>query len=106
MRTYLVTYRLDEPADGAARDLAPFYVTLQRLNAFANPMESVWVVCTALTAQQLHKRLAPFIEEKDRLLIVECGETAEWRGVSKDTSAWLENEFNSPRRLMPRRWTA
>lgn len=106
MKTYLVTYRIDESIDGVVRDLSPFYVAIQRLSAFASPMESVWIVCTTLTAQQLHKRLASFFSDRDRLLIVECGETAEWQGIPEDTSVWLENEFNSLRRLVPRRWTA
>jgi hypothetical protein len=106
MKTYLVTYRIDEPVDGVYRDLAPFYVAIQRLSAFANPMESVWIACTTLSAQQLHKRLAPFFDEKDRLLVVECGETAAWHGIPEDTSVWLENEFGSLRHLVPRRWTA
>jgi hypothetical protein len=106
MKTYLVAYRVHENEASGRRDLGSLYAALQSLEAFARPMESVWVVCTALTATQLYRKLAPFFEGEDRLLIVECGQDAEWRGVPLDTSVWLENEISSLRYRAARRRSA
>ena len=103
MKTYIVTYRTDDAPGEGHRDLGPVFSAIQSLGVFAHVMESVWMVCTTLTAQQLHTRLAPRFSGDDRLLIVECGDAAEWRGIPLDTSVWLDNEFNAVRHLAPRR---
>lgn len=106
MKTYLVAHQFHENDADVRRDLGSLFAAIQSLEAFAMPMESVWVVCTVLTAKQLYRKLAVFFEGTDRLLIVECGEAAEWRGIPLDTSVWLENEFITLRHRAARRRSA
>lgn len=115
MKTYLITYRIKESENGEERDFGPLYATIQSLDAFAKPMDSVWIISTALTAQELYAKLARFFNDEDQLLVVECGGFAEWHGIPADTSMWLEDTFISSEwldqafspagRPVPRRWS-
>lgn len=102
-KTFLLTYRFDDAADGSERDLGRLYHAIQSLGAFAVLMDSVWVLCTVLTIGQLRERIAPFFEYEGRFVIVECCDAAEWGGIPVDTTVWLEREFNSSSRAATRR---
>lgn len=103
MKTFLVAYRFDDSSKGKGRERGPLWRAIESLGAFALPMESVWIVCTMQTIQQVHDRLSPYFDDSDRLLIVECGQAAEWKGIPVDTAVWLGHEFNAQRHEMVKR---
>lgn len=103
MSTFLVASRSDGCAGAKRRGFDPLHAALREAGSFVEPMDSVWIVSTTLTARQLYKKVVPFLDGGDRVMVVECGNDTEWRGMPFDVSLWLDREFASIRLRAARR---
>ncbi len=90
IKTYLVAYCMDDDAEDG-RDLSTLYAALQGLDSCARVFRSIWMVQTGLGTSELMQEISPLLGNNDKLLIVECGPTADWRGLRLDVSVWLQD---------------
>lgn len=52
-------------------------------------LESVWIVKCNSTATEVRDFLIQFIDENDKLLVVELTGTSAWRGFNEECKNWL-----------------
>jgi superfamily II RNA helicase len=85
----LVAYDLGDEDE----DYGLFFQALHSLDAFARPLDSVWVVQTTRPLAELKAALSRRLHFGDRLLVVECAGDADWSSVRPETTLWLEDVF-------------
>ena len=92
MNTFLIAYSL-QATDGVDRDYGPFYRAIQSLDAYARPLPSVWFVQTRLSLAEVTQRLTRHLGPDDGLVVMACGENAEWRHLEAPNASWLGQLF-------------
>lgn len=76
----LITYDLRKPG----RDYIDLYAAINGLPGLKHhPLESIWLLETALMPQQVADRLNPIIDVNDSLLVIK---------LQKDYGGWLPKE--------------
>lgn len=93
LKTYIVAYDLLNEGE----DYGPFFRTIQAVEAYARPLESVWIVRCRLPLSDLARALSARLDQEDRLLVVECNSHAAWRALMPATVQWLDNVFAGAR---------
>lgn len=76
---YLVTYDLNRPG----QNYQSLYDAIESYGSWAKPVESVWLVDTHKSAEQIYNGLRQHIDENDSILVVETG---------RDRAGWLPKE--------------
>lgn len=66
-RIILVSYDLK----GDSRSYTDMYNTLKQAEGWWHHLESVWLLKSGLTASAWSRRLQPFVDEDDKLLVME-----------------------------------
>ncbi|MDK2824541.1 MAG: hypothetical protein PWP71_2459 [Clostridia bacterium] len=68
MAAYIVTYDLNNPG----KDYNELYETIKNsCSWYCHYLDSVWVIKSNLTAQQISDKLIPVIDKNDYLLVIE-----------------------------------
>ena len=94
LKTYLVLYDLAEND----RDYGPLFRVIHSLEAYARPLDCVWVVQTRFSLDRLARALSLRLGTDDRLLVVECGNHGAWRRMEPQIWSWLQEVFVQPTR--------
>jgi len=91
LATILIAYDV-HPARGAAYD--HLIHAIQSLGAWWHHLETVWIVRSGHTPNEIRDHLKPFIGTDDQLLVVDIsGDRAGWAGVSDAGSKWLDENI-------------
>jgi hypothetical protein len=86
--TILIAYDI-HPAQGAAYD--DLIAAIQSLGAWWHHLETVWIVRSNETPDEIRDKLRSHIGTDDQLLILDItGDKAGWTGVSDAGSEWLK----------------
>lgn len=76
---YAVNYDLKRPG----QNYGPLYEAIKNCGAWWHYLGSTWLLDTSLTAAGIWKRLAPHVDQNDRVLII---------GVTRDKAGWLTSD--------------
>jgi hypothetical protein len=76
---YAINYDLRQPG----RNYSDLYAAIKGCGAWWHYLGSVWLVETSLSAESVWQRLAPCLDQNDRMLII---------GVTKNYTGWLPRE--------------
>lgn len=88
-KTYIVAYDLLDEGE----DYGPFFQTMQAVESYARPLNSVWIIKSRVPMADLARALSARLQRDDRLLMVECDGHAAWRALTPATVEWLEKVF-------------
>nr|WP_044347880.1 hypothetical protein [Raoultella ornithinolytica] len=86
MARYIVTYDLVN-----RRDYSPLINKIKTYRSWAHPLESVWIIITNDTSEQIRDVLSSYIDGDDKLLVMKTTFGASWIGLNKDVSEWIKN---------------
>jgi hypothetical protein len=96
--TFLIAYDIHPGQDVAYVELTE---TIQSLGAWWHHLETVWIVRSARTLEEIRGELASRIGADDQLLVADITESAmEWSGVNEAGSSWLRANFNRDARAI------
>jgi hypothetical protein len=84
IRVLIVTYDLKTPNV----NYAPFYEALKKQDGWWHHISSAWLISTTKTPQQLHAELAPFLNNKDFILITQVTPPY-WGSLPKEAWDWI-----------------
>lgn len=76
---YAINYDLKKPG----RNYEDLHVAIKSCGAWWHYLGSTWLVDTSLTAEGIWQRLAPHVDQNDRVLVI---------GVTGDYQGWLTKE--------------
>jgi hypothetical protein len=97
--TILIAYDV-HPAKGAAYD--NLIEAIQSLGAWWHHLETVWIVRSNRTPEELRDTLKAFVGTDDQLLIIDItGDKAGWAGVSDVGSKWLKENIDREANVLP-----
>lgn len=83
----LVSYDLRAPG----RDYTTLIAQIKKLGAI-RPLESMWLVKTSSTPEQIRDFLKQYMDANDRLFVTKCGSPAAWVGMG-DLTVTLQNLY-------------
>jgi len=87
MSTILVSYDLNKPG----KDYPKLWEHLRSYNAYAKPLESVWLVKTNLTALQVCDAAKKYVDQNDKIFTIDVtSRNAAWINLSKENSDWIK----------------
>lgn len=90
MNTYLISYDLIRPG----KDYSNLIAHLKGYGKWARPLESVWVVKSALTAEQIRNAARAHMDANDKMLVIDVTKrAAAWVNLSQEVSTWIHNEL-------------
>lgn len=78
---YLISYDLCH----ADRNYDLLYMAIKRFPCWAKLTESLWAVVTTASSQEIRDYLLRYIDENDRLIIIQSGKSAAWKNVIAST---------------------
>lgn len=84
MAVLLVTYDLKKPG----RNYQPVYDYLRKF-VHCKGMESVWLLDTGLTTEQIRDALAGLVDANDKMFVVRLART--WNSWNYDCAQWLND---------------
>ena len=82
MNTFLVSYDLRRPG----RNYQRLYYALASYSGWARPLESVWLIETVRTAQEVLDHLRQYIDPDDGIFVMTARTPAAWHGVNQEVS--------------------
>ncbi|RWZ52928.1 hypothetical protein ELQ90_03055 [Labedella phragmitis] len=89
MTKYLVSYDLSRPG----QDYSKLIEHMKSYGTWAHPLKSVWVIVTTKTAVAVRNDASAYLDANDKILVVELGHPAAWRGLSDELTQWLKNNL-------------
>lgn len=89
MTTYLVTYDLSAPG----RNYDGLIEHLKSYDAYARPVESVWLVLTDRNAVQVRDAALAYMDSGDKLFVTKATTDGAWRGLLPNVSDWLQQNL-------------
>jgi hypothetical protein len=91
LATILIAYDVHPTSDSRYHELAD---AIQTLGPWWHHLETVWVVRSDKTPEELRDWLQAFVGRDDQLLIVDItGVRAGWRGINEAGSVWLRESI-------------
>ncbi len=88
MSVYLVSYDLRAPG----KDYAPLHAHLKDYPAYAKPLESVWLINTTLSAEDLREAVRSRMDTNDRLLVLNIAKfEVAWLNLLPGADAWINS---------------
>jgi CRISPR/Cas system-associated endoribonuclease Cas2 len=81
--------------EASSKDYQPLWNEFKRLGGFKTQY-SVWLVAVNNTAEELHDHLKKFVDENDRLLVLELVKNHHYSNAIGGTNKWIEG--NPPAR--------
>lgn len=90
-KAYCVSYDLKAPN----RNYDGLYSALKNTTRWWHYLESTWILMTDETVAQVWERLAPNVDQNDRLLIIEVRDNVQgW--LPKDAWDWIHSYVPKP----------
>lgn len=74
---YLISYDLSQPG----RNYSELYDALRRFPKWARLTESFWAVVSSAQATDIRDYLLRYIDEDDRLIVIQSGRNAAWNNL-------------------------
>ncbi|MDD5658579.1 MAG: hypothetical protein PHR39_01025 [Actinomycetota bacterium] len=88
MYRILISYDLIRPN----KDYQNLYDYLKRTGTWAKPLESVWIIKTDKTCEQVINEIEKHVDENDKVLAINISnDTITWLNLSQNVSDWLQN---------------
>ena len=95
----LIAYDI-HPAEGPAHD--DIAHAIRSLGAWWHHLETVWIVRSERTPEEIRDTLKMYIGADDQLLVLDVsGDRAGWAGISDAGSEWLKKNIEGQGNLMP-----
>lgn len=91
MKVYSINYDLRQPG----RNYGPLYDAIKSYGTYYNALESLWIIATAKSAEQVRDHLAKHIDGNDGLLVARLSGEAAWQGLPAQGSTWLKQQLES-----------
>jgi hypothetical protein len=89
MSVYLISYDLIPPGQHYKR-VHEAIIGINP-NSWAKPLESVWLVNTGLTIDEVKNRVAKACDAKDKILVIEVGRSASGYRLPDEVWKWIQN---------------
>ncbi len=91
MSFFIISYDLKAPG----RDYASLYSEIKRFQEWQHPMESMWLIYTNETANNIYNRIRPKMDDNDLLFVSELA-TRHWQGwLPRTCWDWIERLENN-----------
>ena len=86
MNTILISYDLQAPG----KDYSRLWEHLKSYRNWAKPLESMWLLRTALTAIQVRDAAVKHVDQNDKIVAVDVtGKQVAWNNLSSDILQWI-----------------
>ena len=85
---YIITYDLKVPG----RDYASLYSAIKNAAEWQHPLESVWILYTYKTADQLFEEIHPTMDNSDLLFISEISNDNRQGWMAKSCWEWMKSK--------------
>lgn len=89
MNTYLVSYDLMSPGQNYPRLIQQ----LQRYPNWAKVLESVWLIQTPDSAEQVRNVLRTVTDLNDKLFVIKASAPAAWYNLDPQIDKWLKSSL-------------
>ncbi|MFA6466765.1 MAG: CRISPR-associated protein Cas2 [Patescibacteria group bacterium] len=90
MNTFLVSYDLIRPG----KDYSTLHHHLKSYSNWAKPLESLWLIKSSLTAEQLRNTVQQYLDANDKILIIDVTDrAAAWKNLGVNVSTWIKNNL-------------
>lgn len=89
MNKYLVSYDLIGPD----RDYEAIKEKLRSYSPRAKPLESVWIIKTDKSAEEIRDDLKTAVDSNDKLLVVKLSGNWATRNISVNVTDWMKNQM-------------
>lgn len=91
MNTLLVSYDLQAPG----KDYQKLWDYLRSYDYFAKPLESLWLIKTDSTPEQVRDLVcANYVDKNDKIFIVDVtGKSAAWINLPNKVSDWIKENL-------------
>ena len=87
MNTYIISYDLIRPG----KDYSILINHIKTYAKWAKPLESVWLVKSSLTAEQVRNAVMAHVDVNDKLVVIEVtSRAAAWFNLPQDVSTWIK----------------
>lgn len=88
MNTYLVSYDLIRPG----KDYSNLIAHLKSYGNWGKPLESVWLIKSSLTAEQVRNAARTHMDGNDKIIVIDVTSRATaWANLPQDVSTWIQN---------------
>lgn len=99
LASILIAYDI-HPAEGAAYD--ELVHAIQSLGAWWHHLETVWIIRSEKTPEEIRDILKQYVGIDDQLLVLDIsGDRAGWVGISDAGSKWLRQNIEPQSALLP-----
>lgn len=90
MYTYLISYDLRRPG----KDYTQLHTHLKSYSDWAKPLESVWLIKSSFSCEQLRNTVQTHMDGNDMILVVDVTkQSAAWDNLATDISAWIKSKL-------------
>ena len=90
MNTYIISYDLIRPE----KDYARLITHLNGYAKWARPLESVWLIKSSLTAEQVRNAARAHLDANDKMVVIDVTKrAAAWVNLSQEVSTWIHEEL-------------
>jgi hypothetical protein len=91
LATILIAYDIHPAMGSVYQDLIE---AIQSIGAWWHHLETVWIVRSKQTPEELRDRLKTYIGPDDQLLVLDITGCAAWAGVSESGNNWLNQNID------------
>lgn len=85
---YLITYDLRVPG----RDYTSLYNAIKEYSDWQHPVESTWFISSGLQANDIYDYVRQFIDNNDRLLVIQVDKTNKQGWLAKSFWDWFNSK--------------
>jgi hypothetical protein len=86
LNTLLISYDLRTPG----KDYSRLWNRLFSYGNYARPLESVWLIRTIYTAEQVRDSIRGYVDQNDKLFVVDVtGRPVAWNNLLADVVKWI-----------------
>lgn len=89
MKIHLISYDLIRPE----KDYPRLIEHIKSYGTWAKPLESVWLIETARSAEQVRDGARAHMDGNDKVLVIEVSGSAAWANLPQEVSDWLKNNI-------------
>ena len=89
MIAFLITYDLHRPAQNYPK----IEEAIHKLGTWCHLQQSVWIVKTDSSSENLRDYLMDYIDSDDALFVTELRGISAWTGVSLSNFNWLQSQL-------------
>lgn len=85
-KSYLITYDLMSPGQNYEK----VQEAITSFGTWAKIQQSVWVVSTTYSGDDVYKKVRAAIDKNDKLAVFELTGNAWWTGLSNEVAEWIK----------------